>query len=88
MKIGNPRTEWGSTVAHMWQEMASFSFDELIEMGNPVENNGISVGHIMAQKGHVFTYSEVAQLGNLPNRYGITIANAMASCGSFSVLKK
>jgi hypothetical protein len=59
----------------------AFSFDQLIQLNNPVEPMGFSIAHWMVAKGHKFSVEELLKLENFTGLDGETIAHWMAQNG-------
>lgn len=58
-----------------------FTVEQLIQLGNPADNDGDTVAHLMAKSGHIFTDKELMQLGESRNKKGESIADIMARKG-------
>lgn len=80
------------TLAHwLAHDGIVFSVEEILELGNPINNHNQSIAHLMAWNYHIFTIDELERLNDFKDNYGHSIANVMVDRGhKFSIndLKK
>jgi len=55
-----------------------FTIEQLIQLGNPADDDGDTVAHLMAKTGYIFTNNELMELGEQRNKLGETVADIMA----------
>jgi len=74
----------GGTVAHLMAGLGTeYSVAELLELGNPSDNNGRTVAHVMFHKGHFFSFAEIVALGNPVDNEGNSLAKLSLAEGQF-----
>lgn len=73
----------GNTIAHVVNNIRThfFTLDELLLLGNPSNNVGITVAHRMALNGFNFSLEELMTLGNPSDNNNDTVAHNMVFKG-------
>jgi hypothetical protein len=76
-------------IARVWWEFMRlmaindyrYSVSEILEMGNPANQEGITIANILVANGDEFTVTQLLDLDNPADKEGVTVAHLMACLG-------